>query len=119
MSRRTSAIQRIAVARKTIAAPATSHHEIVIATIATASAAALMSGSALGGALHPHPRQMLAERRAADLGVRALQLAARCGDAPGHVVERQRRGELALDDRVRLREEAGAQPDGGRPLCRH
>ena len=45
--------------------------------------------SMLGGALHPHRRQVLAERRVADLGVRALQLAARGGDAAGDVVERR------------------------------
>ena len=47
MSRRTSRIQRIVVPRKTIIAAPTSHHEIVIETIASASEAALMSGNAL------------------------------------------------------------------------
>ena len=46
-------------------------------------------GEQLGGAVHAHRGQVLAERRVADLGVRALELAARGRDAAGDVVERE------------------------------
>ena len=51
-------------------------------------------GEQLGGALHAHRGQVLAERRVADLRVGALELAARRGDAAGDVVERQVGGVL-------------------------
>ena len=52
--------------------------------------------------------EVVAERRAPDLGVGALELPSRGRHATGDVVERELGGVLALDDRVRLLEEAGA-----------
>ena len=63
--------------------------------------------------------QVLAEGGVADLGVGALQLAARGGDAAGDVVEREVGGVLGLDDRDRVLEEAGPVADGGGSLHRH
>ena len=56
--------------------------------------------------------QVVAEGRVADLGVGALQLAARGGDAAGDVVEREVGGVLLLDDRDGVLEEARCE--GGR-----
>src|SRR3954447_6087712 len=65
----------------------------------------------LGGLLHPDAGEVLAEGRVADLGVRALQLAAGGGDAPGDVVEGQVGPELLLDDGGRVFVQAGAKAD--------
>src|SRR3954452_8981073 len=62
--------------------------------------------------LHPHAREVVAERRAPDLGVRALELAARGGDAARDVVEREVGGVLGLNDRGGVLEVAGAVADG-------
>ena len=63
--------------------------------------------------------EVLAEGRLADLGVGALQLAARGGDAAGDVVERQVGGVLGLDDGDGVLEEARAVADGGWSLHRY
>ena len=47
------------------------------------------AGEQLGGAVHADAGQVLAEGGVADLGVGALELAARGGDAAGDVVERR------------------------------
>src|SRR3954452_25339913 len=73
----------------------------------------------LGGAAHPDGGQVVAERRVADLGVGALQLAARRRDAAGDVVEREVGGVLGLDDRGGVLEEARAVADGGRSVHRY
>src|SRR3954469_5886615 len=73
----------------------------------------------LGGALHPDRREVVAERRAPDLGVRALELAARGRDAARDVVEREVRGVLGLDDGGGVLVEAGAVTDGGRAVHEH
>src|SRR5215213_8626633 len=70
----------------------------------------------LGGPIHPHRGQVLAERRVADLRIRALQLTPAGRHAPRDVVEAEVRCELALDDRRGLLEEARAMTDGGRAL---
>src|SRR3954452_5031827 len=70
----------------------------------------------LGRALHPDAREVLAERGVADLGVGALELAARGRDAAGDVVERQVRGVLRLDDLGGIVEEARPETDGVRAL---
>jgi hypothetical protein len=72
----------------------------------------------LGRALHPHRGEVLAERGVADLGVGALQLAARRGNAPGDVVERQIVAVLGLHDRDGIAEEARAMTNRGRSLNR-
>src|SRR3954454_10160076 len=64
-----------------------------------------------GGLLHADGREVLAEGRPSDLGVGALQLAARGGDAAGDVVEGEIGAELLLDDGGRVLEEAGAEAD--------
>ena len=63
-------------------------------------------GQHLGGLLHAHAGQVVAERGLADLGVGALELAARRGDAAGDVVEREVGGVLAIDDLRGLVEQA-------------
>src|SRR4051794_4861481 len=73
----------------------------------------------LGRALHPDTGEVLAERRVADLGVRALELAARGGDAARDVVEGQVRAVLGLDDLDGILEEAGPVADGVRALNGH
>jgi hypothetical protein len=70
----------------------------------------------VGGAFHAHGRQVLAKGRVADLGVRALQLAAAGGHAASDVVEAEIGGELHLDDRGGLLEEARAMSDCGGAL---
>ena len=76
-------------------------------------------GQQLGGLLHAHARQVVAERGVADLGVRALELAARGRDAARDVVEREVAGVLLLDDRDGVLEQAGAVADGGGSLNGH
>jgi hypothetical protein len=61
---------------------------------------------------------VLAERRVADLGVGALELAAAGGYPPRDVVEAEIGGELGLDDRGGLLEEARAMSDCGGALHR-
>src|SRR4051794_34278186 len=73
----------------------------------------------LGRALHPDAGEMLAERRAADLGVGALELTARGGDAARDVVEGQVRGVLGLDDLDGILEEARPVADCVRALDGH
>src|SRR4051794_40786314 len=73
----------------------------------------------LRGALHPDRRQVVAERRAPDLGVGALELAARGRDAARDVVEREVGRVLGLDDRGGVLVEAGAVTDGGRAVHEH
>ena len=73
----------------------------------------------LRGLVHAHARQVIAERRPADLGVRALELAARGRHAPGDLVEREVAAVLAVDDLGRLLEEARAELDRCRSLRRH
>src|SRR5919206_474944 len=68
------------------------------------------------GALHAHGGQVLAEGGAADLGVCALELAARGGDAPGDVVQRQLGGVLRVDDGRGVLVEARAVANGGLTL---
>jgi hypothetical protein len=70
----------------------------------------------VGGALHAHRGEVLAERRVADLRVGALELTAARGDPSGDVVEAQVGGELGLDDRGRLLEEARTVADCGGAL---
>src|SRR3954447_22835705 len=72
-----------------------------------------------GPAPPPGPREVLAERGVADLGVGALELAARGRDAAGDVVERQVRGVLRLDDLGGIVEEARPVTDGVRALNGH
>ena len=60
--------------------------------------------------------EVLAERRVADLGVRALQLAARGRDAARDVVEREVGAVLGLDDGDRVPKEARAVADRGGAL---
>jgi hypothetical protein len=48
---------------------------------------------------HPHRRQHLAEAGVADLGERALKLAARGRELAGHALDSQRTGVVALDHR--------------------
>src|SRR5215213_8244077 len=62
-------------------------------------------GEQLGGPLHPHTGEVLAERGPADLGVRALELAARGRDPARDVVEEDVGGEVLLDDRDRVVEQ--------------
>ena len=69
-------------------------------------------GEQIGGAIHPHLRQVVAERRVPDLRVGTLELTSRGGRSAGDVVEREVGRVVALDDRVRLFEKAGAKPDG-------
>src|SRR4051812_10799268 len=76
-------------------------------------------GQQLGGAGHPHPGQVLAERGAADLGEGPLELAARGGQAPGDVIQRELLGVLALDDMARLLVEARAESDRRKSLSCH
>src|SRR3954452_5674101 len=73
----------------------------------------------LGRTLHPDAREVLAERGVADLGVGALELAARGRDAARDVVERQVGGVLRLDDLDGIVEEAGPMTDGVRALNGH
>ena len=73
----------------------------------------------LGGPLHAHLRQVLAERRVADLGVGALQLAARGRDAAGDVVEGEVARVVLLDDRDGVVEQAGPVADGVGALSGH
>jgi hypothetical protein len=68
-------------------------------------------GQELGRVAHADPGQVLAERRVADLGVGALELPARRGDAARDVVEREVGREVLLDDRDGLLEEAGPMAD--------
>ena len=63
--------------------------------------------------------QVIAERGVPDLGVRALQLAPRRGDAARDVLERQVAGVLAIHDRDGVREETRAQLDRGGTLGGH
>src|SRR4051812_31893915 len=70
-------------------------------------------------ALHAHARQVLAEGRVADLGVGALQLAARRRDAARDVVEREVGGELLVHDRDRVLEERRPVVDRRRSVRRH
>src|SRR5918992_3938191 len=70
----------------------------------------------LGGAVHPHGRELLPERRPTDLGVGALELAARGGDSAGDQLERQLARVLALDDRRRVGEDARPELHRGRTL---
>ena len=69
-------------------------------------------GEQLGRALHAHGREVLAERRVADLGVGALELAARGRDAAGDVVER--RGRLRTRPRRSRRRPRRGSCGGGR-----
>src|SRR4051794_18763887 len=73
----------------------------------------------LGRTLHPDVREVLAERGVADLGVGALELAARGRDAARDVVERDIRGVVGLDDLDGIVEEAGPVTDGVRALNGH
>jgi hypothetical protein len=52
--------------------------------------------------VHPHPREVLAEGRVADLGEHALDLAARRRDAARDLVELEIGGVLVSDDPRRL-----------------
>ena len=70
----------------------------------------------LGGPVHPHGGQVLAESGVADLRVGALELAPAGRDAARDVVEAEVRGVLGLDDRGGLLEEARAMADGGGTL---
>src|SRR5918994_1164104 len=56
------------------------------------------AGQQLGGLLHPHAREVVAERGLADLRVGALQLAARGGDPARDLVEREVAAVLLVDD---------------------
>ncbi len=76
-------------------------------------------GEHLGRALHAHRGEVVAERRVPDLGVRALQLAARGRDAARDVVEGEVRGVLGLHDGGRVFVEAGAVANGGRAVHEH
>src|ERR687897_590679 len=60
-----------------------------------------------------------AEGRVPDLGVGALQLAARGGDAAGDVVQGELGRVLALHDRGRILEQARSEGDGGGSLRGH
>ena len=62
--------------------------------------------------------QVLAERRPADLGEGALQLAPRGRHAARDVVEREVLGVLGVHDRRGVLEQAGAEADGGGSLHR-
>jgi hypothetical protein len=65
-----------------------------------------------GGALHANPRQVLAKRGVADLGVRALELSARRGHAPGDVIKREVVRVFGLHDRDGVFEKRGPEVDG-------
>ena len=67
-------------------------------------------------AVHPHVREVLTERRPADLGERALQLPARRGHAARDVVQCEIVGVLGMDDRRRVFVEAGPEADCRRAL---
>jgi hypothetical protein len=70
------------------------------------------AGEQLGRPVHADPGQVVAERRVADLGVRALELAAGGRHATGDVVERQLAGVFAVDDGDRVGIETRAELDG-------
>ncbi len=72
-----------------------------------------------GGAVHAHTGQMFAERGVADLGVGALELAARRGDPAGDVVEGELGGVLLFDDGDRVLEERRPVMDGGGAVSWH
>ena len=81
----------------------------------------LADGEAAGGqelrrALHANRREVLAERRVADLGVRALKLASRRRDASSDVVERQVGAVLGLDDGYGITKQARAVANRGGSL---
>ena len=69
-------------------------------------------GEQLGGALHAHAGQVLAERGVADLGVGALELAPRRGDAARDVVEGEVGGVLR-STMATASSKSGAVTDGG------
>ena len=67
--------------------------------------------------LHPHGRELVAERAAGKLGEDALKLAARRGDVVGDVGQGEARLGVALLDREgRIREERGATRCGDSPV---
>lgn len=74
------------------------------------------SGEQLRRAFHADRRQMLAERRLPDLGVRALELASRGRHASSDVVEREVGAVLGLDDGYGITKEARAVADRGGSL---
>src|SRR3954447_21394563 len=65
----------------------------------------------VGGAVHAHAGEMLAERRVPDLAVGALELAPRGRHAPRDVVEGEIGAVFLRDDRGGVVEEAGAELD--------
>ncbi len=78
-----------------------------------------LGGQHLSRAVHADAREVIAERGSADLGVGALQLASGRRHTARDVVQRELRGVLMRDDRIRFLEEAGAQTDGAGSLSRH